>query len=74
VADDIHRELLQHETDEEGGGEAHGWVAEKGWGGTHRGGGVGGGTQPQFHGGEVPLAAGSGQGVEGARQGLHGAI
>jgi hypothetical protein len=49
-------------------------VAEKGWGGTHRGGGVGGGTQPQFHGGEVPSAAGSGQGVEGARQGLHGAI
>jgi hypothetical protein len=75
VADDIHRELLQHETDEEGGGgEAHGWVAEKGWGGTHRGGGVGGGTQPQFHGGEVPSTASSGQGVKGVRRALCGAI
>jgi hypothetical protein len=47
---------------------------EIGQDGAHRGGGVGGGTQPQFHGGEVPSAAGSRQGVEEARRALCGAI
>jgi hypothetical protein len=36
----------------------------KGWWGAHRGGGVGGGGRPRFHSGDVPLAGGSGQGVE----------
>jgi hypothetical protein len=49
-------------------------VAEKGWGGTHQGGGVGGGTRPRFHSGEVPSVAGSEQGVESVRRVLHGAI
>jgi hypothetical protein len=31
-------------------------VAKKGRGGAHRGGGIDGGTQPRFHGGEVPSA------------------
>jgi hypothetical protein len=50
----------------------HKWAAEKGKGGAHWGGGVGGGTQPRFHGGVVPSATGSGQGVEGARRALRG--
>jgi hypothetical protein len=57
-----------------GGGEVHGWVTEKAQGGAHRGGRVGGGTRPRFHGDEVPLVAGSRQGVEGARGALRGAI
>jgi hypothetical protein len=52
-------------------GEAHEWVTEKGWGSAHQGGGVSGGTRPRFHGGEVPMAATSGQGVVGARRALH---
>jgi hypothetical protein len=57
-----------------GGGEAHGWVAKDGRGGAHQGGGVGGGTRPRFHGGEVPSTASSGQGVKGVRRALCGAI
>jgi hypothetical protein len=69
VAGDVHGELLHHETDE-GGGEVHGWAAEKGRGSTHRGGSVGGGTHTRFHGGEVPSAASSRQVVEGSRRAL----
>jgi hypothetical protein len=37
VARDVHGELLQLETDEWGGGEAHGWWQKNGWDGAHRG-------------------------------------
>jgi hypothetical protein len=43
-----------------GGVEAHGWAAEKGRGGAHRGGRVDGGNWPRFHGGEVPSMVGFG--------------